>query len=820
MGYSEKLYLLVLIMKISKMQASDRTCCEQKLIKTEQGNDVYNFIRTNDETSEFDCKDNCVYEKQGEADSRYCFKDGGDQVPECNKSEMPRIYDCNRNCSGATPSICVFSLTLESLFSDGDGYRADGRNRSILGFRRTDPEHKSLTMPGPPIVICEGDTVELNYHNNISPHMTNIDGSTDVTTLHFHGIRELTRPWSDGVPYVSQCPLNPGDTFCYGFNSAIDGAPAGNYWYHSHVGNQRTNGAYGALIIKEKMPIKNPLGSDDVIDDAKNTLLIQEWYESSFNQTPVSILINGQGRVAEKKLSGSDEEISNHLHGTGGSFSYIPNSEFEGANFSTSYNTFYVNWPGFVYRFRIISAISQNFPLRLSIDDHRFTAIAADSRKIEPLHNLTDLWIAAAERFDILVQTKNVTWQDGGLPFKIRLFGHSDPSTYKQDQVGPSLCTIAWLQYPNQNPEPNYVTPYDCAGFKELPSSPRTLNPLPTPQKFKQRLKYPVWRDDTAKQGDIFVADLRDMGQQEDIKNIEKKSGETMYYEFFGDLAFNRQKMTFPNVPFLLQDPQKNDDRCSENPQAQECQNVIELPWKGDRSEWAEIVLINNGEIAAHPIHQHGGWYWVVGMGSYDFPINETYIIEQDKDGKIPRNFTAPPAKDTLQIPLQGYAILRIPLDNAGAWIFHCHINFHVVSGMATVEQIGHFKDWSIGPLTKNENCTVPPVSPDGDKKGINWYLYMAPATRCVKPGVAVTFHFFGHSINVLSYEDWNSCDLSKNQVFPHNGQPVDTTASDGPYEFKTDIPGAYFIACGLGEGYHCKNGMKATIIVGDSCTS
>lgn len=805
-------------MKISKMQASDHTCCEQKLIKTEHGNDVYNFIRTstNGETSEFDCKANCVYEKQGEADSRYCFKDGGDQVPECKKSEMPRIYDCNRNCSGATPSICVFSLTLESLFSDGDGYRADGRNRSILGFRRTDQEHKSLTMPGPPIVICEGDTVELNYHNNISPHMTNIDGSTNVTTLHFHGIREQTRPWSDGVPYVSQCPLNPGENFSYGFNSAIDGAPAGNYWYHSHVGNQRTNGAYGALIIKEKKPLEESVYGDDIVDDANNTLLIQEWYQSSFNQTPVSIIINGKGRVAEEMLSGSDEEILNYLHGTGGSFHYIPNSEFEGSNFSTDYNIFKIDKPGHIYRFRIISAISQNFPLRLTIDDHRFTAIAVDSRKIEPVHNLTDLWIAAAERFDILVQTKKAGQE--GEPYKIRLFGHSDPSGLKEDQVGPSLCTIAWLQYPNQIPNPDYVTPYNCAGFEDLPPSPRTLNPLPTPKKFKQRLEYPVWND-TAKSGDIFVADLRDMGQQEDIKNISNQWGETLYYQFSGNLAFNDQRMTFPDVPFLLQNPQNNSDRCSKN-SAHECQNVIELPWKENRTEWAEIVLINNGDTAAHPIHQHGGWYWVVGMGSYDSPynINETFIKEQDKAGNITRNFTAPPAKDTLQIPLQGYAILRIPLDNAGAWIFHCHINFHVVSGKATVQQIGSFKDWSIGSLAENKKCPVPPVSPDGDEKGINWYLYMAPVHRCVKPGVPVTFHFFGHSINVLGKDDWKKCNLTNNQVFPHAGLPVDTTSQDGPYKFKTNTLGTYYIASGLGGGYHCSHGMKAKIKVSNHC--
>ena len=28
-------------------------------------------------------------------------------------------------------------------------------------------------------------------------------------TLHFHGMHMKNNPWMDGVPYVSQCPVNP-----------------------------------------------------------------------------------------------------------------------------------------------------------------------------------------------------------------------------------------------------------------------------------------------------------------------------------------------------------------------------------------------------------------------------------------------------------------------------------------------------------------------------------------------------------------------------------------------------------------------------------
>merc|ERR1740137_243486 len=197
--------------------------------------------------------------------------------------------------------------------------------------------------------------------------------------------------------------------------------------------------------------------------------------------------------------------------------------------------------------------------------------------------------------------------------------------------------------------------------------------------------------------------------------------------------------MTYPDVPFLLQDPQNDTDRCSNpnNKNASECQNVIQLPWVGNRSTWAEIVLINNDEYAAaHPIHQHGGWYWVVGMGVFNEgqQVNLAFIENQDgpEQNQLPRNFTMPPAKDVLQIPPHGYAILRIPLDNAGTWIFHCHINFHVQIGMATVQQIGTFKDWTIAPLKANTTCSTPPPLPGGATPSgatfISWFLNMENA--------------------------------------------------------------------------------------------
>eukprot|EP00092_Neocalanus_flemingeri_P067909 GFUD01082936.1.p1 GENE.GFUD01082936.1~~GFUD01082936.1.p1 ORF type:complete len:822 (-),score=120.73 GFUD01082936.1:1221-3419(-) len=725
--------------------------------------------------------------------------------------EVPKTTSeqCDRPCTDS-PRNCVFDFKLEMLTSDNDGMRADGRVRSVLAYNRQ--------IPGPPIVICEGDTLVVKLTNNINGNMTNMDGSSDVTTLHFHGIREKTRPWSDGVPFVSQCPITPEgqshpknenpSPFPYGFNTDKDGAPPGTYWYHSHVGAQRTNGAYGALIIKEK-------GKDTYID---KILVLQEWYESSTNQVPVSILINGNGRTGEYINTGEDAEITKHLKGKGGSFQLKKNKYFDRNNFKTNYEECIINEPGKTYRFRVIGAISQNFPLRLSIDDHKFTAIAMDSRNIEPVPDLTDLWLAAGERYDIVVQTK--AKYKSFLPYMIRVFGY----TNQHNHAAGSLCTIAWLLYPGQTIDYKHVTDSACTGFH--PSSPlRTLNPVPNNYKaWNNRIKYPHLKN-SSKTGDIFITDLRAKIQEPTIKT---NLADTQYIEFDGNITFNGLRMTYPRVPFLLQNPADETDRCTtKTPANYSCQNVLQEPWAKDH--WAEIVLVNkNDGAASHPIHQHGGWYWVVGEDKYDNSItaNRDFIMDKDQKclgGCLPQNFINPPAKDTIQVPPNGYVILRTPLDNPGTWIFHCHINYHVTIGMAMVLQIGEPEDWCTKHLHQNVPCKTPPPPPGGGPTTIHWFLGMENAERCVNPGTEVTFNWVTDDHNVikeLTEAQYDSCNVTGYDHAHYVGNANWTAPMLNGHG-----PETFYFACGrfpnaTGIGDHCYNGgMKAKIHVRSDCT-
>ena len=97
-------------------------------------------------------------------------------------------------------------------------------------------------VPGPQIRVREGDRVRIVLKNELK----------QSTAIHFHGV-ELPNDM-DGVPFITQPPVKPGESFTYEFT-----APAGNsgsHMYHSHhnAAMQVGLGLLGAFIIEPKNP--------------------------------------------------------------------------------------------------------------------------------------------------------------------------------------------------------------------------------------------------------------------------------------------------------------------------------------------------------------------------------------------------------------------------------------------------------------------------------------------------------------------------------------------------------------------------------------
>jgi manganese oxidase len=95
-------------------------------------------------------------------------------------------------------------------------------------------------VPGPQIRVREGDRVRLVVKNELS----------ESTAVHFHGV-ELPND-QDGVPFITQPPIKPGQSYTYEF-TALN---AGSHMYHSHhnAATQVGLGLLGAFIVEPKNP--------------------------------------------------------------------------------------------------------------------------------------------------------------------------------------------------------------------------------------------------------------------------------------------------------------------------------------------------------------------------------------------------------------------------------------------------------------------------------------------------------------------------------------------------------------------------------------
>jgi FtsP/CotA-like multicopper oxidase with cupredoxin domain len=102
--------------------------------------------------------------------------------------------------------------------------------------------------PGPVLRARQGETLEVAVENRLP----------EPTTVHWHGLRVPVE--MDGVPWLSQPPIAPGETFTY----RLPLEDAGTFWYHPHINSseQVGRGLHGLLIVEEPPEIAARLRAD------------------------------------------------------------------------------------------------------------------------------------------------------------------------------------------------------------------------------------------------------------------------------------------------------------------------------------------------------------------------------------------------------------------------------------------------------------------------------------------------------------------------------------------------------------------------------
>jgi FtsP/CotA-like multicopper oxidase with cupredoxin domain len=163
--------------------------------------------------------------------------------------------------------VKVFELTADEVrweTSPGQFVEAMGYNGQI---------------PGPEIHVQQGDHIRVFVKNELS----------QPTVVHFHGV---TVPNDmDGVPYITQDPIMPGEFFTYEFTVAD---PPGMYVYHSHFNSteQVGEGLYGAFYVDPKGGDWSTLYGEPV--DVTSTLFLGDG--------PLGYVLNGKGFPATSPI--------------------------------------------------------------------------------------------------------------------------------------------------------------------------------------------------------------------------------------------------------------------------------------------------------------------------------------------------------------------------------------------------------------------------------------------------------------------------------------------------------------------------------------
>ncbi|XP_060075388.1 uncharacterized protein LOC132555065 [Ylistrum balloti] len=533
------------------------------------------------------------------------------------------------------------------------------------------------SLPGPPLIVYEGQLITVHVHNKLA---------SDAVTIHWHGLPQHDTPWMDGVAFITQCPVLPGQQFTYRFRAT----PAGTYWYHSHIGAQRSMGLNGALVIREKIPLETDehiLTIQDWNHDIDSDMVYMKMYYGNYE--------NGTKVPNTKSLEGASFSMF-HIHsglinGRGRYYDDLTGNH-NGAPLS-SFNVTY----GAMYRFRMI-ATGALYPWRVSIDNHMLIVIASDGMDIEPV-TVQSIIINPGERYDFL------------------LSAYQSPSNYwiraKTLELNLNHTAEAILHYVGAMNEEPTSFPHSCTRTTKCV----TLNCPFT--------EFPTWYNSTC----INVDKLRrkqNMTPTTSVNAItpaESASDTFLNFAFpgtsFTPASVNGRKFKVPQVSGLTQMSEVDDEhRCNDKDCGDDkicyCFNTLNL----DYNKTYNLIFLNMGlgRGWAHPIHMHGHSFEILkmgfgvydtdgqivsdnpdincrGNGTFSFCNNATWSNASWYGNNVPGlNLINPPRKDTVIVPSGGYVVVQIRSDNPGLWFLHCHIELHSMDGMALAinESLAH----------------------------------------------------------------------------------------------------------------------------------
>ncbi|CAM6016351.1 unnamed protein product [Sphagnum balticum] len=247
-------------------------------------------------------------------------------------------------------------------------------------------------FPSPTIHAVEGDTLVVKLKNNLP---------TEGVSIHWHGIRQRGTPFYDGSAFVSQCPINPGETFTYKF--VVD--RAGTYFYHGHLAMQRAAGLFGSLIVSLPPGKTEPFS----YDGGDLSVLLSDWYHKYIHQQEVGLSSIPFQFVGDLQGRGK-YNCSLDLPPGGSTASSSPDClQCNATNPACAPFVLPVQ-PGKTYRL-CIGSMATLSSVNFKIENHNLTVVAADGRYVEPFV-VDNLDVYSEQSFSVLLTANQDPTQD------------------------------------------------------------------------------------------------------------------------------------------------------------------------------------------------------------------------------------------------------------------------------------------------------------------------------------------------------------------------------------------------------------------------
>jgi CopA family copper-resistance protein len=498
------------------------------------------------------------------------------------------------------------------------------------------------SLPAPTLRWREGDRVTLRVHNDLPD---------EDASIHWHGI--LLPANMDGVPGLSFPGIRPGDAYQYEFEVK----QAGTYWYHSHSAFQEQRGVYGALIIDPREPPPFAYDREHVVllsdwTDMDPTTVLAKLKKQSdyfnYNKRTIGDFfrdVRERGlseTMAERRLWGAMRMDPTDLSDiTGATYTYLMNGTAPAGNWTGLFA------PGERVRLRFINGSSQSY-FDVRIPGTKLTVVAADGLYVRPVV-VDEFRIATAETYDVIVEP------EGREAFTI--FAQS------ADRSGFAAGTLAVraglrAEVPATDPRPMLTMAdmgHGAMGGTMPGEEPAGADPHAGHAMMAAGVE--VQTHPESEHGNPLV----DMQATAPTARLDDPG--------VGLRNNGRHVLTYSQLHSLFDDPDGRDP--SRTIELHLTGHMEKFAWHFDGIKFADaaplrlkygervrITLVND-TMMSHPIHLHGMWSDL-----------------EDEHGQFLVR------KHTIDMPPGTKRSYRVRADALGRWAYHCHLLYHMESGM------------------------------------------------------------------------------------------------------------------------------------------